>query len=471
MIELKRSLAMLTASGLAGQIILADDPPASKSDTMPPNLVIILADDLGYGDLGIQGATDVQTPHIDALFRGGITFHQAYVAYPACGPSRASLMTGRHHMRMGFPCNPDHIIPTHPGELLGLPHDEITLAEELKKRGYATGMFGKWHLGFQAACHPTQKGFDEFYGFLGSLYRYFDMGNMPMPYSMQRGTEQAVEKEYLTDAFTRESIDFIERHRNQPFLLYLSHLAVHTPLMYDTDPGDADIPLNGTDDVTANRRMMVNMIKGLDRSVGAVMQALKEANLEEQTFVVFLSDNGGPRTGGAYNNRPLRDYKGSLYEGGIRVPMAAYWPGRIPASAHYDHPVQAMDLFATALALAGGVLPKDRTYDSRDLWPVLAGEQRDALHTEPVFWDALGMQAVRDGDWKLVMRNRQVEGLYHIPSDAGEAHNLTDRQPEHARQLQNLFEAWAELLPPPRFQWVGPERYKEWADEHGEPHL
>lgn len=432
-----------------------------------PSIVLILADDLGYGDLGIHGAADIQTPNIDALFRGGMQFNEAYVAYPACGPSRASLLTGRHHMRMGFPCNPDHIVPTQPGNLLGLPQGELTLADLLKKEGYATGMFGKWHLGFQRENHPLNRGFDEFYGFLGSLYRYFDLGNMQPPNCILRGFERVHEKEYLTDAFTRESVDFIERHKQRPFFLYVPHLAVHTPLMYDTDPGNAPIALDGTDDPAENRRMLVDMVEGLDRSVGAIMRKLKESGLEENTLVFFLSDNGGPKNGQAYSNAPLRDWKGSVFEGGARVPMAARWPGRIQPGGVYAYPVNAMDIVATAVKAAGGKLPSDREYDSLDLMPVLSGAERGRLHGEPMFWDALGMQAVRSGDWKLVMRGRTVEGLYIIPADPGEKNNQAAAYPERVRELQELFERWAGSLPPPAFKWVGPEKFKEWEKEHG----
>jgi arylsulfatase A-like enzyme len=450
--------------GVAAGSAVAGNGQNSRS----PNIVILLADDLGYGDLSIHGAKDVQTPNIDSIFRGGMEFKEAYVSYPACGPSRASLMTGRHHLRMGFPSNPDQIIPTEPGNLLGLPKGELTLADLLKKQGYATGLFGKWHLGVQPECHPLNRGFDEFYGFLNSLYRYFDLGNMKLPDCMQHGFEKVHEKEYLTDAFARESADFIERHKEQPFLLFASFSAVHTPLMTDKNPGSSAVPLDGTADVVGNRRMLVNMIEGLDRGVGTILQKLKDCGLEDNTLVFFLSDNGGPEKPGAYCNGPLRGYKGSLWEGGMRVPMAAYWPGKIKPGGSYEYPVLATDIFATSVETAGGQLPADREYDSKNLMPLLTGAAQKPLHEdETLCWDALGMQAARNGDWKLVMRNRSVIGLYNIPADEGERNNLAGAYPERVRELLNAFNRWSAALPPWKFKWVPIEQYRAWEKEQG----
>jgi arylsulfatase A-like enzyme len=454
---------MLSVGVVAGSAL-----SGSGENSRCPNIVIFLADDLGYGDLSVHGAKDVQTPNIDALFRDGMEFKEAYVAYPACGPSRASLMTGRHHLQLGFSGNPDQVVPTAPGNLLGLPKEEVTLPELLKKQGYATGMFGKWHLGTQPGCHPMNRGFDEFYGFLNSLYRYFDLGNMKRPDGMQRGFERVHEKEYLTDAFARESADFIERHKNGPFFMYVPFSAPHTPLMYDKDPGNVSIPLDGTDDVAENRRMLVNMIEGLDRGVGTIMQKLKACGLAENTLVFFLSDNGGPEKTGAYCNGPLRGFKGSLYEGGMRVPMAAYWPGKIKPGGSYQHPVLATDIFATSVEAAGGQLPTDRRYDSKNMMPLLTGIQTEPLHgNETLCWDALGMQAARNGDWKLVMQNKKVVGLYNIPSDAGEKNDLAGAYPERVQELRSAFDRWSADLPPWKFKWVPMDQYRAWEKGQG----
>jgi arylsulfatase A-like enzyme len=442
-------------------------PAFGSRQSEMPNIVILLADDLGYGDLSIHGATDVQTPNIDALARGGAQFHEAYVCYPACGPSRAGLMTGRHHLRFGFPSNPDQVVPTEPGNLVGLPTDELTLAELLKEQGYATGLFGKWHLGFQPECHPLNNGFDEFFGFLGSLYRYFDLGNMKPPKCFMRGFERWHETEYQTDALARESASFIERHKDGPFLLFASFGAVHTPLMRDKDPGNVHVPLNGTDDPVENRRILVNMIEGLDRGAGTILQALEKHGLTEKTLVFFLSDNGGPEATGAYRNDPLRDFKGSSYEGGIRVPMFVFRPGHIEPGQSFQQPVSALDIVATSVAAAGGQLPSDRVYDSQNLLPVLAGEEE--IGERPLFWDALGMQAVRLGDWKLVLKNGgRVRELYNIRNDTGEQNNLIGAYPERAADLEKRLRRWQGELPPWQFKWLPPAEYETWIKEHGE---
>jgi arylsulfatase A-like enzyme len=435
------------------------------AESSPPNIVVLLADDLGYGDLNIHGASDVQTPNIDALAKSGAQFNEAYVCYPTCGPSRAGLMTGRHHLRFGYPSNPDQVVPTEPGNLVGLPTEEITLAELLKEQGYATGLFGKWHLGFQPECYPMNNGFDEFFGFLGSLYRYFDLGNMTPPHCFMRGFERHHEKEYQTDAIAREGAAFIGRHKDEPFLLYASFGAVHTPLMWDQDPGNVPVSLNGTDDVAENRRMLVNMIEGLDRGVGTILQTLEKLGLDENTLVFFLSDNGGPKATGAYRNGPLRDFKGSVYEGGIRVPLFVRWPGHIEPGQSFQQPVSALDIFATSVAAAGGKLPVDRVYDSQDLLPVIDGQAAE----RSLFWDALGMQGVRLGDWKLVCKNggRDRE-LYNIRNDTGEQSNLIGAYPERAADLEKRLRRWQGELPPWKFKWLPPDEYRAWIAEHGE---
>lgn len=438
---------------------------AAAVQARQPNIVVLLADDLGYGDLSIHGAPDVQTPNIDALAKSGAQFNEAYVCYPACGPSRAGLMTGLHHLRFGYPSNPDQVVPTAPGNLVGLPTEEITLAELLKKQGYATGIFGKWHLGSQPECHPLNNGFDEFFGFLGSLYRYFDLGNMKPPKCFMRGFDRHHEKDYQTDAIARESASFIKRHKDKPFLLYASFGAVHTPLMWDKDPGNVHVPLNGTDDVSENRRMLVNMIEGLDRGVGTIFQTLEKHGLEKDTLVFFLSDNGGPKATGAYRNGPLRAFKGSVYEGGIRVPLFVRWPGHVEPGQSFQQPVSALDLFATSVAAAGGALPSDRVYDSMDLMQVIEGQAVERA----LFWDALGMQGVRLGDWKLVFKNGgRIRELYNIRNDTGEQNNLMGAYPERAADLEKRLRNWQKELPPWKFKWLPPAEYKAWVAEHGE---
>lgn len=458
---LKRSVLVLLAAVGSGKLYALEKPAARL-----PNIVIIMADDLGYADISINGAKDVKTPNIDALAQSGMQFSEAYVCYPACGPSRAGIMTGRHHMRFGFPCNPEVVAPTKPGNVVGLPQDEISLADLLKKQGYATACVGKWHLGFHRALHPLSRGFDEFFGFLNCLYPYFDRGNLQYPYGLMRGFEHWHEKEYVTDALARECTSFIKSNQKQPFLLYASFGAVHTPLMYDKDSGDVDIPLEGTDDVEENRRMLVNMIEGLDRGVGRIMDQIRECGLEKNTLVFFLSDNGGPEATGAYNNGPLRAHKGWIYEGGVRVPFFASWPGRIAPGQRCGRYISALDIFATSVAVAGGRLSDDRVYDSENLLPVLAGDQQPP-EDRPLFWDALNMKGVRLGDWKLVVNNRKGGGteLYNIREDIGEKNNLIEAYPERAEQLRNMLKNWQKELPPKKFKKSTVKEFRAWMKQ------
>jgi arylsulfatase A-like enzyme len=238
--------------------------------------------------------------------------------------------------------------------------------------------------------------------------------------------------------------------------------------MYDKNPGSVPIPLDGTDDVAENRRMMVNMIEGLDRGVGAILNQLRTSGLEENTLVFFLSDNGGPKSGGAYRNGPLRDFKGSVYEGGIRVPLFVCWPGHIEPGQIVDRPISALDVFATSVAAAGGKLPSDRVYDSQSLLPVLTGGQQPS-DTRPLFWDALGMQGVRLGDWKIVLKNGgRVKELYNIREDIGEKNNLISAYPERVADMEHMLRNWQSGLPPWKFKWLPPAEYKAWIAEHGE---
>jgi len=238
--------------------------------------------------------------------------------------------------------------------------------------------------------------------------------------------------------------------------------------MYDQDPGNKPITLAGTDDVAENRRMLVNMIDGLDRGVGTVMEKIESEGLLDDTLIFFLSDNGGPKVTGAYGNGVLRGWKGQLFEGGMRVPMAISWKGRIAPGRSYGFPVLATDLFATTVNVSGGTLPTDREYDSRDLMPILLGKSNDALHAdEALCWGALGMQAIRRGDWKLVMRGGKSIGLYNIPADAGEKNNLLAAYPERVERLRLDYKTWKSTLPAPAFKWVGPEKFKAWEKENG----
>lgn len=447
----------------------------------PPNILILLADDLGYSELGCQGSRDIPTPNIDSLARHGIRFTNGYVSAPVCCPSRAGIMTGRYQTRFGHELNAIGAENLKPG--IGLPLTETTLARRMKAAGYATGMFGKWHLGGSAPFHPQQRGFDEFFGFLheGHFYvpppytgvtsflrtnalpeglgpRWTDgriiwtahMGHSEPPYDesnpLLRGTTPVAEKEYLTDALTREAVAFIERHRSEPFFLYLPYNAVHSPMQappkyLNRFPNIPDL----------QRRVFGGMLSALDDSVGAVLHKLRTLKLEENTLVFFLSDNGGPTVELTSSNAPLRGGKGQLWEGGIRIPFLMQWKGHLPAGRVYDQPVISLDIFPTALAAAGafGVTPSGGSkgpaeagtpnLDGVNLLPHLTGKAQGAPH-ETLFWRYGGSLALREGNWKLVRQPERGTGspkfqLFDLANDIAETTDLALQHPEVAKRL------------------------------------
>ncbi len=310
-----------------------------------PNIVVIMADDLGYGDLSIHGARDIKTPHIDSLAQQGVRCTSGYVSGPYCSPTRAGLLTGRYQQRYGHEFNPTLLSAGGQGH--GLPLDETTVASRLQAAGYATGLIGKWHLGEEEAFHPQRRGFENFFGFLTGSHSYLTSEDAQRG-PIVRGREKVALNGYLTDVLAQEAGGFIERNKDRPFFLYLAFNAVHTPMHA---PQEALDKFSG--EANQQRRTYLAMLSRMDDAVGHVLTRLRELNLEEQTLVFFLSDNGGPTTKFAANgsrNGPLRGSKGDTWEGGIRVPFLAKWKGHLPAGKTYDSPVIQLDIAATALA-------------------------------------------------------------------------------------------------------------------------
>lgn len=417
-----------------------------------PNILVIVADDMGYGDIGVQGCRDIPTPHIDSIARRGIRCTNGYVSAPQCSPTRAGLMTGRYQQRFGHEHNaalPDS----------SLPLDQTTLADRLKAAGYTTGLVGKWHLGSDARHHPQSRGFDEFFGFLGGANPYLPRGNTGVVPRILRGTEDAHEKEFLTDAFAREAVAFIDRHQTEPFFLYLAFNAPHGPL--EAAPRYLQ-RFEGIED--EKRRTYAAMVSALDDGIGAVLTKLASAGLDENTLVFFISDNGGPSEVNASRNTPLRGVKGETREGGIRVPFLVRWTGHLPAGILYDQPVIQLDIYPTALAAAGVAVPADARLDGVNLLPYLMGRKTDPPH-ETLFWrfsfppgrpDSYKW-AVRQGDWKLLTDigrgDRPASAgnviLVNLPADIAERHDLSEQHPEKARALQDAWKAWNAELPSP----------------------
>jgi len=417
-----------------------------------PNVLLLVADDLGYADVGFHGCRDIPTPNLDSLAKHGVRCSNGYVSGPYCSPTRAGLLTGRYQQRFGHEFNPAN-------PQAGLPTSQTTIADRLKAAGYATGLVGKWHLGGQPKFHPQKRGFDEFFGFLGGAHAYFVEGSD----DVYRGTEVVKEKAYLTDAFAREAVAFIDRHKDHPFFLELAFNAVHTP-MHATDERlarFASIP-------DKTRRTYAAMQSALDEAVGAVLGKLRESGLEENTLIVFISDNGGPTMPGTTingsQNTPLRGSKRTTLEGGVRVPFVVQWKGTLPEGAVYDKPVIQLDILPTALAAAGVKVDPSWGLDGVDLLPRLKGQDPSAPH-DALYWRLGEQQAIRRGDWKLVRYDRTADGdgtrsdpaaprlsphrLYHISEDVGESRDLAAEHPEKVKELLAAWQAWSDQLAPP----------------------
>lgn len=426
---------------LAGGIAAAADRP---------NILFIVSDDQGYADVGFHGCKDIPTPGLDSLAASGVRFSNGYVSGPYCSPTRAGLMTGRYQQRFGHEFNP--------GGKQGLPLAETTVADRLRAAGYATGLVGKWHLGSEPAMHPLKRGFDEFFGFLGGAHSYVNSQGI------LRGTQPVKDVGYTTDAFGREAVSFIERHKEKPWFLYLSFNAVHTP-MDATE--DRLAKFSGIAD--PQRRTYAAMLLAMDEAVGEVRKALVETGQDSRTLVFFFSDNGGPAMPGVTvngsNNSPLRGSKRTTLEGGVRVPFVISWPGRVKPGV-YELPVIQLDATATALAAAGVEVKPEWKLDGVDLLPFLSGTRSGAPH-EALYWRFGQQMAIRMGDYKLVRYDGNADTrsgrrepvspakLYHLRDDVGETKDLAATMPDKAKELQSRWDAWNATLVEPLWGSVG----------------
>jgi arylsulfatase A-like enzyme len=419
--------------------------PAGPASPAKPNVLIILADDLGYADLGFQGSKEVPTPHLDALAKSGVRCTSGYVTHPFCSPSRAALLTGRYQQRFGHEYNPvyDPLDRTE-----GLPLNERLLPEFMRKAGYATGWVGKWHLGSWPAHAPWRRGFHETFGFIGGGHRYLNWRPNDRQYTLPitRNGRPVGVKEHLTTAFGNAAAAFVRRHSGGPWLLYLAFNAPHTP--HEPTPKREE-RFRGIE--PAPRRKCLAQISLLDDAVGVVLRALDETGQAGRTLGFCLSDNGGPITSAA-KNEPLRGTKGQLYEGGVRVPFVVRWPGHLPAGTTYDAPVSSLDIFATAVALADVSVPAGKQYDGVNLIPYLAGKSQASPH-DRLFWRTEGGEAhaVREDRWKLIRLKDKPAELFDLAADIGETRNLAAVEPEVANRLAQALDAWDRELIPPLF--------------------
>jgi len=428
----KKWLQKVVLTGCAGFASLGGAAMERK-----PNVIVILADDLGYADLGCQGSPDVKTPHIDSLAVNGVRCTSGYVTAPQCGPSRAGLLTGRYQNRFGFESNEFAYNP-------GLPRTETLISDRMKEQGYKTGYIGKWGVTSKRHSYPAQRGFDEsFWNQDGNLY----FPDTPSKYNTQvhRGNEQVKMTEYSTDAFGREAVEFIQRQKENPFFLFVSFITPHVPM----EAKEEDLE-RFPDEKNPLRRTMLAMMACMDDNVGRILNALKELGLEEDTLIVFLSDNGG-YPGNASWNDPFSGTKSQMLEGGIRIPFIVQWKGRLPAGTVYDKPIISLDILPTALAAAGAKIKSEWNFDGVNLLPFLSGKKQEVPHEE-LFWRYKAWTtkpeqdgwAIRRGDWKLV-RNGWAQApvaLYNLKDDPAEKKNLVAQFPEKVSELRTAWEAW-----------------------------
>ena len=414
---------------------------AASDATRQPNIVVIVADDLGYADVGFHGGQEIPTPHLDALAASGARFTNGYVSGPYCSPTRAGLLTGRYQQRFGHEFNPGGV-ENDADAKIGLPLSETTIANSLKTAGYATGLVGKWHLGASPRFHPLERGFDEYFGFLGGAHAYFADGAKGKAQPILRGRDVVQEDDYLTDAFGREAVAFIDRHQQHPFFLLLTFNAVHLP---------AQAPAKYLDRFTKiedeKRRTYAAMLSALDDNVGTVLTKLNEAKLDNDTLVFFISDNGGPPANGSRND-PLNGRKATVWEGGVRVPFLVRWSGHIPAATVAEQPVISLDIPATIAAAAGAKLGTDKPVDGVSLLPLLTGQSKDAPHGE-LYWRFGKQWAIRNERYKLLKVDNQPPQLFDLAADIGEQNDLAGSQPEIVERLQKQYGEWNSQLVEP----------------------
>ena len=414
----------------------------------PPNIVLIMADDLGYGDIGCYGSKVNHTPHLDRLAASGMRFTDFHSNGPMCSPTRAALLTGRYPSRFGrrfeSALSGSRRDP-------GLPLKAVTIAEVLRERGYATGMFGKWHLGYEPPFLPTRQGFDEFRGLLSGDGDFHTRVDRSGNEDWWKNEVLNMEEGYTTDLITQHSVSFIEHHRDDPFFLYIPHLAIHFPWQ---GPGDPPHRRAGTayyndkwgiiPDRGNVQPHVTAMIERLDDSVGEIVAALEKGKLTDNTLLIFTSDNGGYREyRGGFKNisdmGPFRGQKATMYEGGHRVPMICSWPGKIAPGVN-DETIMTFDLSSTIINLANATLKDEANFDGINLKDLLFHGSK--LPQRTLFWRMGNGKAIRKGPWKVCIRGQDPPELYQLTSDPGESKNVASQHPEILRQLLEELSQW-----------------------------
>lgn len=433
---------------------------AKKGDSESPNLIVILCDDLGYADLGFNGAKDITTPTLDTLAKNGTIFTSAYVPHPFCGPSRMGLMSGRYPHVFGAPFNlPNSGLGIEQYNRQGIPESETLISTVLRGAGYYTGAIGKWHMGTEPQFHPNTRGFDDFYGFLGGGHMYFPEKYGPIYERQSRAGKKSFneyivplehngvevkETDYMTDGLSREAVRFVKEAgmKKKPFFLYLAYNAPHTPLEAKEDDlaKFADIQ-------DETRRTYAAMVYAVDRGVGNLVESLKATDTFDNTLIVFLSDNGG-KIGAGSSNAPLSQGKGSICEGGYRVPMFFHWPAEVSAGQRFDHPVTALDFYPTFARLAGGDIPSNKKLDGRNIWDAFQAGQ-NPRENETIYalrhWNGFHNVGVRRNEWKASKRGPNSPWqLFNLDEDIGELTDLSAKHPKLVEQMVVEARKWSQ---------------------------
>ncbi|MFG0287529.1 MAG: sulfatase-like hydrolase/transferase [Rhodopirellula sp. JB044] len=487
-------------AGITGLVIVtamsicaaqAADSRQQPYDAVQPNVVVIMADDLGYADVGFQGCQDIRTPNIDQLASSGARFTQGYVTGCMCGPSRAGFLTGRIQSSFGYYVNASR--PLDPAQ--GFPADIKTIAHRMQEQGYVTGGVGKWHMGTANHQRPNAMGYSDWYGFYGGGLMYYPLHHpsydgryrtKTKPWSMRdmhhtlpmlHNGKPVDWDQYLTRELTDGGIRFIEKNREQPFFLFVSYNAPHEYLEAPAEtiekyPPESMTKVPGVP--AENRSVYAAMVDEMDQGIGRILQTLDRLELRDNTVVWFLSDHGGMKR--TSDNRPLRGAKGNAYEGGLRVPFVVRWPNRIQPGTVLDHPVTSLDIGATSLSLAGADVDKLALH-GRDISEYITGKTSDAPHQE-LYWhvgkgrkDLSGV--LREGDYKMLVTRGRAE-LYDLRTDPTESHDLAKAQPQRAKRMLAKWKSWNESNEPPLWnpnqQSRNQYQYADYEWLRGTPH-
>ncbi|PHQ28804.1 N-acetylgalactosamine 6-sulfate sulfatase [Leeuwenhoekiella nanhaiensis] len=435
--------------------LIAQDAESQALKTQP-NIIVILADDLGYADVGFNGSTDIPTPNIDRIAREGVKFTNAYVSYAVCGPSRAGILTGRYQDRFGFSRNP-LLAPNDPK--MGLPLSEETLADALGRVGYKSVALGKWHMGAHESLVPRKRGFTDFFGFLSGGHQYLpelwtlnDLTEARTQYDgyntkLLRNETRVEETEYLTDALSREAVNYIQHYKDAPFFMYLAYNAPHAPLQATPEYVERFDHIKDP-----KRKIYAAMVSAMDDGVGRVLETLDSLKLADNTLVFFLSDNGGPEHANASDNGLLRGEKGDLFEGGIHVPFALRWPARLEGGKTYEKAISALDIFATAINQTSEPIQTKNTLDGVDLIPYLTEANSGDPHPY-LFWRKFDQEeyAVRAANGLKFEIQKNQSYLFDLQHDLGETNSILKERSEDSRSLKKQYSIWNMEMKDPVF--------------------